>query len=94
MLESFLAVLGSTVANKKVLGAWLVTLTLAVGQIASAVYVKGGSETAVTKKEIEVLGDQIEALTGNVKELNSKIGELSGTVMVLKDRSDKANGQK
>jgi len=94
MFESFLAVLGSTVANKKVLGAWLIILTLAVGQIASAVYVNGGSQTAVTKKEIENLSEKIDTLTGSVKEMNGKLGEVSGTVLVLKDRSDKANGKK
>lgn len=90
MLESFLTVLASTVANKKVLGAWLVMLTLALGQMASAVYVKGGSKAAVVSKEMENLGEKIDALAKTVEGMNTKLGEVSGTVLVLKDRSDKA----
>lgn len=94
MLESFLAVLGSLVANKKVMGSWLVLLTLSIAQIGSSVYVKGGSESAVTKKELEHLSVQLENLTNSVDDMNKKLVEISGTVMVLKDRSDKANGKK
>jgi hypothetical protein len=94
MFASFLTVLGTTVANKKVLGAWLVILTLSVAQIGSAVFVAGGSQTAVTKKEIEHLGTQIETLTKTVNDMHAKLVEVSGTVLVLKDRSDKANGKK
>lgn len=90
MLESFLTVLASTVANKKVLGAWLVLLTLAMGQMASAVYVNGGSKAAVVSKEIENLGEKIDALAKTVEGMNTKLGDVSGTVLVLKDRSDKA----
>lgn len=94
MLESFLTALASTVANKKVLGGWLVLLTLSIAQIGSAVFVTGGSQTAVTKEEIKHLGSQIEALTKTVEGMDLKLSEVSGTVLVLKDRSDKANGKK
>lgn len=94
MFESFLAVLASTVTNKKVLGAWLVLLTLSVTQIGSAVFVKGESQATATKKDIEHLMLTIDSMNTKLQVIEAKLGEVSGTVLVLRDRSDKAHGKK
>jgi hypothetical protein len=62
MFSNFLATLGALAANKKVVGSWLVALTMAVGAIGDKVYVDRTAELAV----IETKLDQIQKTLDNM----------------------------
>lgn len=92
MFESILTTLATLVANKKVLGAWLVTLSLASAQIASSVYVKGNAIDAETKVKIDYLTETIEKMDKKLDALTVTVGTVKTDVEVLK--AQKVNGKK
>lgn len=53
MLSGFLTTLGAFAANKKIVGAWLILLSLATAEIGDKVYVRGGEEMAILKTRLE-----------------------------------------
>lgn len=53
MFSSVLATVGALAGNKKVVGSWLVALTMAVGAVGDKVYVQRTSELAVLEVKLE-----------------------------------------
>jgi hypothetical protein len=51
MFESLFTTLGTMVANKKIVGAWLVLLSFATVQIGESVYISGAVERSVLAVE-------------------------------------------
>lgn len=53
MLESFFGTIGALAANKKVVGAWLVLLSMSVATIGDKVYVQRTAELAVVENQLK-----------------------------------------
>jgi hypothetical protein len=63
MIEGILTTLGTAVANKKILGAWLILLSGAVAQIGEKVYI----ERTIELNSVEVKLDSIQSTLTDVK---------------------------
>lgn len=55
VFTSFLTTVGTLAANKKVVGSWLVALTMSVGAIGDKVYVERTAELAVIQSQLTTI---------------------------------------
>jgi hypothetical protein len=62
MFSNFLATIGTLAANKKVVGSWLVALTMSVGAIGDKVYVERTAELAVIETKLEQIQKSLDKM--------------------------------
>lgn len=75
-MNSFLAVLAAMVSSKKLLGAWLVLLTVAVGTVGEKVYVARTSELAVIETKLDAVKESLGKVEETTKENNKLLIEV------------------
>lgn len=76
VISSFLATLGALAANKKVVGSWLVALTMAVGAIGDKVYVDRTAELAVIQTKLEQIQKTLDKMNGTLDANNALIRDV------------------
>ena len=85
MIDSFLTLLATMVGNKKVLGGWMVLLSLATAEIGSKVYVGRTAEIGDIKGNIAVVETKIDSLNKTLEKIDNQLLINAGKIDDLKN---------
>ncbi len=76
VFEGFLTTIGMMAANKKVVGGWLVLLTMSLGAVADKVYVERTAELAVLETKLDSVQTTVNEIKATTKENSVMLQQL------------------
>ncbi len=76
VFSTFLATLGAMAANKKLVGSWLVMLTVTVGAIGDKVYVQRTAELAIVETKLDNIRDTVDEIKKVTEENRKMLGDI------------------
>lgn len=76
MFESFFATLGTLVANKKVVGSWLLLLSVATAQIGEKVFIDRTRELAIVETKVDNIKESLGKIEEQLKSNSDKLDQL------------------
>lgn len=96
MLSSFLSTIAALAANKKVVGGWLLLLTLATAQVGEKVYVGRTEEMTALKAKVEAIQDSLDRIDSTLNRNSEKLDALLRETVQVKAELEahRTQGQK